>query len=66
MQQKDESRRSFLKQVLAGSAVVAGAALTGKKAQAGETLKARYSSPDSDEVLYQETDAFKKYYESLR
>jgi hypothetical protein len=64
MQQNDESRRSFLKQVLAGSAVAAGAALTGKKAHAGETLKTRYSG--SGEVLYQETDAFKKYYESLR
>jgi hypothetical protein len=50
--------------VLAGSAVAAGAALTGKKAHAGETLKTRYSG--SGEVLYQETDAFKKYYESLR
>jgi len=66
MQQKDESRRSFLKQVLAGSAVVAGAALTGKKAQARETMKTRYQGPGSDEVLYKETDAFKKYYESLR
>ena len=63
MQQNDESRRSFLKQVLAGSAVVAGAALTEKKARDGEkTVKAQ----QSDEILYHESKAFKKYYDSLR
>ena len=62
MQQNDESRRSFLKQVLAGSAVAAGAALTGKKVRAGEKIKTRVS----DEVLYRESEAFKKYYDSLR
>jgi len=62
MQQNDESRRSYLKQVLAGTAVAAGTALTGKKVRAGEKIKTRVS----DEVLYQESDAFKKYYDSLR
>jgi hypothetical protein len=66
MQQNNDGRRSFLKQVLAGSAVAAGVALTGKKVRAKETMKARYSGSASDEVLYQETEAFKKYYESLR
>ncbi len=62
MQQNDESRRSFLKQVLTGSAVVAGAALAEKKVRAGETIK----SKRSDEVLYRESKAFTKYYDSLR
>ncbi len=62
MQQNDESRRSFLKQVLAGSAVAAGATLTGKKVRALETRKTRVSN----EVLYHESDDFKKYYDSLR
>ena len=62
MQQNDENRRSFLKQVLAGSAVATGAALTGKKARAKESKTAQRS----DEVLYQETEAFKNYYKSLR
>jgi fructose-specific component phosphotransferase system IIB-like protein len=62
MQQNDESRRSFLKQVLAGSAVAAGATLTGKKVQALEISRAKVS----DEILYRESDDFKKYYDSLR
>lgn len=62
MQQNDESRRSFLKQVLAGSAVATGVALTGKKASARENKAAQRS----DEVLYHETEAFKNYYKSLR
>jgi len=62
MQQNDESRRSFLKQVLAGSAVVAGAALTEKKARAGEAVKTQKSG----EILYRESKAFTKYYDSLR
>ena len=62
MQQNDENRRSFLKQVLAGSAVATAVALTSKKAGAKENKAAQRS----DEVLYQETDAFKNYYKSLR
>ncbi len=62
MKQNDDKRRSFLKQIFAGTAVVAGSALVGKKAAARETEKAKHS----DEVLYKKTDAFKKYYDSLR
>jgi len=62
MQQNDDSRRSFLKQALAGSAIVAGSALVGKKARAKKQAEAKRPG----EVLYQESEAFKKYYESLR
>ncbi len=62
MKQNDDKRRSFLKQIFAGTAVVAGSALIGKKATAQETGSPKHS----DEVLYKKTDAFKKYYDSLR
>ena len=62
MKQNDDKRRSFLKQIFAGTAVVAGSVLVGKKAKAQETGIAKRP----DEVLYKKTDAFKKYYDSLR
>ncbi len=62
MQKNDDNRRSFLKQVLAGSALVAGTTLAGKKAKAQEGKANR----NPDETLYRETEAFKKYYDSLR
>lgn len=62
MQQNQDSRRSFLKHVLAGTAVVAGTTLTGEKAKAREKVRARQPG----EILYKETEDFKKYYESLR
>ncbi len=62
MQHNDDGRRSFLKQVLSGTAVVAGVALSGKKAKA----KQQQTVQQGDDVLYKETEAFKKYYQSLR
>ncbi len=62
MNEKDDKRRSFLKQIFAGSAIVAGSALVGKKAQAREAKAGKRP----DEVLYQKSDAFQKYYDSLR
>ena len=61
MQEEKKERRSFLKHLLAGSAVIAGAATAVKPAQA-ET------SPHiiTNDELYKETDSFKKYYKSLR
>ncbi|RUM37073.1 MAG: hypothetical protein DSY50_01055 [Desulfobulbus sp.] len=61
MQHNDESRRSFLKTVLAGSAAVATVTVTGKKANA-----AKKGIRKTGEVLYTETPAFKEYYNSLR
>lgn len=62
MKENDDKRRSFLKQILAGSAIVAGSALVGKKVQARETKK----SNRPEEVLYKKSDDFQKYYDSLR
>jgi hypothetical protein len=62
MPHNKDSRRSFLKQILAGTAVVASATLSGKKAKAGKQLQADQPT----ETLYKETDNFKKYYQSLR
>lgn len=62
MEQKDDNRRSFLKQILAGSAIVASTTLVGKKAKAKEQM----ANKRPDEVLYRKSEAFKKYYESLR
>lgn len=62
MKHNDDKRRSFLKQIFAGTAVVAGSTLVGKKAKAREQQQEKRP----DEVLYTKTDAFKKYYDSLR
>ncbi len=62
MQNEKKERRSFLKHILAGSAVLAGTAAAIKPARAGTRTK----SVESDEILYQESEAFKKYYDSLR
>lgn len=62
MQQDKKERRSFLKHLLAGSAVVAGAASAIKPAQAETSSQLT----TQDEVLYRETESFKKYYKSLR
>lgn len=63
MKEKGEGRRSFLKHLVAGTAVVAGVAGTKKKAHAKDAQKAQAGQ---SEVLYQETDEFKNYYKSLR
>ncbi len=62
MENEKKERRSFLKHILAGSAVLAGAA------SADKTGKSRNSQEmkGSDEILYHESEAFKKYYKSLR
>ncbi len=62
MKENDEKRRSFLKQLVAGSTIVAGSALVGKKVQARETAK----NKRPEEILYKKSDAFQKYYDSLR
>lgn len=62
MKQEQGKRRSFLKHILTGSAVVAGVSLTQKKVQAGTSPEPRIS----DEILYQESEHFKKLYKSWR
>lgn len=63
MKKNEEGRRSFLKHVLAGTAVVAGVAATKKPASARQNLNIDRGRSD---ILYKETDEFKKYYESIR
>ncbi len=63
MKEKQEGRRSFLKHLIAGTAVVAGVAGTKKSAQAKKALDTQLNE---SETLYEETDAFKQYYKSLR
>ncbi len=62
MKKDQETRRSFLKHILAGSAVVAGAVSTVRpaKAKSGPEIQGK------DEILYHESEAFKRYYKSLR
>lgn len=62
MENEKRERRSFLKHILAGSAALAatGAAIKPARADTSKTVNG------SDEVLYQESDAFRKYYKSLR
>lgn len=63
MKGNGEGRRSFLKHLMAGTAMVAGVAGVKKKAHA---KNARNTQSDQSEVLYQESDNFKNYYKSLR
>lgn len=63
MEKKEDGRRSFLKHVLAGTAVVAGVAVTKKSATAKKDLQVPNGK---SEILYRETEDFRKYYESIR
>ncbi len=60
--QGDGNRRSFLKHMLAGTAAVVGTAAVIKPAKARPVNV----SAGTDETLYRETEAFKKYYKSIR
>lgn len=65
MQNRDEpkERRSFLKGMLAGSLALAGLASGTRK---GRASQAEEGKAHSDEVLYRETEEFRRYYQSLR
>jgi len=62
MKEEKDVRRSFLKHILAGSAVVA-ATIAGKKSAKAET---KTPLQGGDEVLYKETEDFKKFYNTFR
>ncbi len=55
-------RRSFIRGMLAGSAVMAGFLSSPRKGR-GED---RPETAAEGEILYRETDAFREYYDSLR
>lgn len=62
MEREGDDRRLFLKHIVAGTAAVVGAAAMIKPATA-KALPAACRPPES---LYHESEAFKKYYKSLR
>lgn len=62
MEKDQGKRRSFLKHILAGAAVVAGTVAVKKNARAKTVLQPK----DCEDVLYHESDSFKKYYQSLK
>ncbi|MBW1635141.1 MAG: twin-arginine translocation signal domain-containing protein [Deltaproteobacteria bacterium] len=62
MKKEQDNRRSFLKHMLAGTAAVVGTAAIVKSAKAKSTP----AGQRPDEVLYQETESFSKYYKTLR
>lgn len=59
MKKAEDNRRSFLKHILAATAVVAGSAAIVRPAKAKPVQ-------GSNETLYRESDDFKKYYKSLK
>lgn len=62
MKKKEEdNRRSFLKHMLAGTAVVVGTAAIVKPAKA----KPASTVQGAGETLYHESESFKKYYKTL-
>ncbi len=61
MKRAESERRSFLKAILTGTATAA-AVIVAKDASAGQA----FDQQCMKETLYRETEAFKKYYESLR
>ena len=62
MKKEQDSRRSFLKHMLAGTAAVAGTVAVVRSAKA----KPVSVGDHSDEILYHESESFKKYYKTLR
>ncbi len=62
MENGKKQRRSFLKHILAGSAALAATGAAIKPARAGTSKPLE----DGKEVLYHESESFKKYYKSLR
>ena len=62
MKEDKDKRRSFLKHVLAGAAVVVGSAAAIKPAKARPEMQQK----DCNDILYQESESFKKYYKSLK
>ena len=62
MKKEQDNRRSFLKHMLAGTAAVVGTVAVVKSAKAKSAL----ADQRLDEVLYQESESFSKYYKSLR
>jgi hypothetical protein len=64
MKKENSSRRSFMKNIIAGAAMSACAVSGVKKVKANENAAGVKNL--TDEVYYKKTTDFKKYYETLR
>lgn len=62
MEKDQDKRRSFLKHILAGAAAVAGSVAVIKPAKAKSAAPVK----EDGDVLYHESESFKKYYDSLK
>lgn len=62
MKKEQDTRRSFLKHILAGTAVVAGSVAAMRPAKAKTVVPQK----NEDNVLYHESKEFKRYYDSLQ
>ncbi len=60
---RDHGRRSFIREMVAGTALLAGLFSFRDKAEAGQAEK---QAELPREVLYRETEEFRKYYDMLR
>ena len=67
-QEQQNKRRSFLKALLAGSAITAVATASGttEDARAAGIPGRSATAGKNTEILYQETEEFRRYYASLR
>jgi len=63
MKNEQDKRRSFLKHLLAGATVVAGTVAAIRPAKAKPAISEKESGVD---VLYHESESFKKYYDSIK
>jgi hypothetical protein len=61
MKKKEDNRRTFLKHVLTATTVVGAAAIVRPAKAKSASIFSR-----SDEILYYESESFKKYYKTLR
>ena len=62
MEKQENSRRSFLKHILAGAAVVSGTLAATRSAKASHVPMKKKENTE----LYRDTQAFLEYYKSLR
>ena len=67
MEQKSDraKRRSFVKGIFCGALGICGLSAA-SRSRGEEELHPRRGARSSDEVLYRETEEFRRYYESLR
>lgn len=63
---KDNARRAFMRGIFAGALGVSAIAASGKAGQGRAQAHGAQAGQGGDEVLYRETEEFRRFYESLR